>query len=279
MRQKNILLNSLKESFSLIWRNKSLFVLLCILQIAFFVVLVLLSSIYFTKMIENAKAMSDYIASQKLDDISVSSNILQKKSLLGDDPLAISRNFNEMVKNFKIYLIYIFVLLIIFTSINWTITYRLIKKSHFRDLIKIFSKILIASLLYLGLVFLFFFLLFDISFTQISIEGAKLFSKYIPFLIFSAILAYFMFISLSLASSAELKNIIQKTLRIGLKKAHYIFVVYFINIFLFVFLSSLMYYFLEKNFLVLFLSLILLVFSFAFGRIFLVNVAEKLEKS
>jgi hypothetical protein len=113
--------------------------------------------------------------------------------------------------------------------------------------------------------------------TQLAAESTKLLTKYVPFLIFSIILTYFMFVSLSLIKKTDLKNIVQKTLIVGIKKAHYILAVYFVNVFIFSISIFLLYYFIEKNLFVLLLSLILMIFSFVFGRIFMVKVIEKLD--
>lgn len=277
MQSKNIIFSSLKESFAQILRNKPFFVLLFISQIIFLIIFFFINYSYQTKILESAQAISGYISQQKLDDISVSQNILQQKNILGDDPLLVSRNFNEIVKNFRLYLIYTFLLLIIFISINWSLTYKLVHKQDFNHLLKILLKIISVSLFYLGLIFSFFYSILNVTFTQIAFESAKIFTKYIPYLILSLILAYFMFVSLSLLQKTELKNIVQKTLVIGIKKIHYILSVYFINIFLFVASIYLFYSFIEKNLFILFMSIILMLFSFVFGRIFMVKVVEKLD--
>ena len=279
MPSKNIIITSLKESFSLIWKNKSLFALLFVLQIIFFAVFSFINIAYQIKILESTKAITDYLSKQKLDEISVSQNILQQKNILGDDPLFISRNFSEIVKNFRLYLIYLFILLIAFTSITWAMTNKIKYKTNIKKLLENFFKNIVVLFFYLGLIFAFFFSLLNISFINIAAEGTKLLTKYVPFLIFSIILAYFMFVSLSLLHNVKLKNIVQKTLSVGIKKWNYILTVYFVNIILFVVPVFLLYYSLEKNLLILLLSLILIVFSFVFGRIFILDVVEKLEKN
>ena len=273
---ENIILNSLKQSFALIWKNKSLFFLLFILQIIFFAVLFFISLAYQTRILESSKAISDYLSQQKLDDVSVASDILQQKNILGDDPLIISRHFNEIEKNFRLYLIYIFIFLIIFISLFWAVTIRLIHKHGVKQSIKYFLKNFIIVLIYLGLIFSFFYSVFNITLSEAAAQGLGLFAKYIPFLIASIVLIYFMFISLSLLDKTELKSIVQKTLDIGIKKIHYILAVYSAVIFLFVVSIFLLYYFLDINFFIVILSLIILIFSFVFGRIFMVNAVRKL---
>lgn len=232
---------------------------------------------YQVKILENVKSISDYLSQQKLDDVSVAASIQQQKNILGEDPLLISRNFNDIIKNFRLYLIYIFLLLIFFISINWAITNRLVYKTNLMATSKNFFKNFIASLAYLGLIFLFFFSLLNIPLSGVAAESSKLLTKYVPFLLFSIALVYFMFISISLMHNTRLKNIVQKTLMIGIKKAHYILAVYFINILLFTVSVISFYSFIEGNFFILLLSILLMVFSFVFGRIFLAKVVEKLD--
>lgn len=279
MPSKNIILESLKESFVSIWRNKSLFVLLFILQIIFFSVFSFINFTYQTKILENVKAITSYLSRQKLDEASAASNMLQQKNILGDDPLLISRNFNEITKNFRLYLAYTFILLVIFSSLGWAITNMIKYKHGFGQLIKNFLKLLAVSFSYLGLIFSFFFSLLNIPFTELAAESAKLFTKYAPFLIFSIILSYFMFVSLALSGKHELKNIVQRTLSTGIRKMHYISAVYLIDIVLFAIPIVLLYYFLEQSLFIVTLSLVLVIFSFVFGRILMVNVVDKLEEN
>ncbi len=273
--QKNIILASFKQSIALIRKNKPLFFLLLTLQIIFFIIFSFINFKYTTKILESAKEISDYLSQQKLDEISVGQNILEQKNILGDEALMISRNFNDIVRNLKWYLAYIFILFVVFISTAWTVTHKLIYGIDFKRLIKNFIRIFIVSFVYLGLIFSFFFYVLNVSFTQ-AVEVPKPFLKYAPFLIFSAILAYFMFVSIALSHKTKLANIVQRTLSIGIKKLHYISSVYFINIFLFTISIFLFYYFIERNLFILLLSLILMIFSFVFGRILLVNVVEKL---
>ncbi len=274
---KNIILNSLKESFSIIWKNKSFFLLLFFMQISFFAVFSIINIAYQTKILENTIAITDYISKQKLDEASATDAILQQKSILGDDPLSISRNFNDIVKNFRIYLVYIFILLIVFVAISWALTFKIIHKTNFRQLTNNFLKNIIILLFYLGLIFGFFLSLLGISITQFAQQSSMLIVKYLVFLAVSTVLVYFMFISISMTNHIKLKNIVQRTLSIGIRKAHYMLSVCFINIFLLFISMILLYYSIEKNSFILLLSLILLVFSFVFGRIFIINVVEKLK--
>ena len=280
MQSENIIINSIKDSFISIWKHKSLFLLLLILQIIFFAAFSYVSWTYQKRILENAKSIIDYLEQQQLDDASFVSNLMQQKNILGDDPLLISRHFNEIVKNFRLYLMYFFILLALSTAISWTMTFRMINKKINKkkfSYVKIFFQMVIVLLFYLGLIFSFFYLLFNISLTEIA-QGTELLKRYIPFLPISSALVYFMFISMSLVYSTELKRIVQKTLVIGIKKIHYVLAAYVINILIFGISIYLLYYFIEGNLLILLLSVMLMAFSFVFGRILMVNVVDRLKK-
>ena len=277
MPQKNIILISLKESLTKIWQNKFLFVSLFISQILFFIIFTVITYHYQTKIIESSKSIFDYLNKQNLDEASASSNILQQKNIWGDEPLMISRNFKEMVKNFRLYLMYLFISIVAFGTINWMITLRLIFKKKVSSLKKIFFKLFFILSFYLGLSFIFFYSIFNISLTETAIESASLFTKYIPFLIFSIILVYFMFVSLSLLHNTGLNNIVQKTLSIGIKKWHYILAACLINLSLFIISIISLLYFIEKNLFFLSTSILVLISSFVFGRIFIFNVIQKIS--
>ena len=277
MPNSNILFNSLKESFSSIWKNKAWVLALVLIQVGFFAAIFIVSNAYLPKMLENAQAMSAYISTQNFDEASMTERVLQQKNILGDDPATMARYFGGVVENFRIYLVYIFVLVLVFSSILWSITHKITDKLGLRKLIRNFYSILVILLFYLGLIFLFFYLLLNISFSEAVLQGSKIFIKYAPFLIFSVILAYFMFISMALSHKSGIKQVVQKTLAIGIKKINYILAVYAINILLFILSIFLMDYFIDKNFFVVILSLIFFIFSFAFARIFMVSVVKKLE--
>lgn len=274
MLRKNIIISSLRETFILSWKNKWLLVLIFLLQIIFFAVFSAVSVKYQTRILENSKSISDYISGLNMTDVSAAQDILHQRDVLGNDPLSISRNFNDIVKNFRIYMGYTFVLLVFFMSLSWSLTGQMKRKNTFHQFSKIFLRIAVVLVFCLGLIFSFFLFLLNIPLTEILSTG--LLYTYAPFLIFSLALVYFMFISISIIHKTGLKNVVQKTLIIGLKKMHYILAVYLINIFLFGASIFLLAYYAETNIYLTFLAIIIAVLSFVFGRSFLFNVADKL---
>lgn len=275
---KNIFLESMNISLKKIWSHKILIILLILLQLIFFLFYTNVSLNYQTKILENSQAIADYMNTLEFDDASVASDILQGKNLLGDDPLAIGRNYSEITKNFRLYFLYLFLLLVIFGAINWSLASRLIHKVDIKNLLNHMTKTGTILVFYLGLIFLFFYSILSISLTEIVFESTQFLTKYVVFFIIALILIYFMFVSLALVHYTGLKHIVQRTLSLGVKKIHYILSIYVINIFLFLISALLFYYFLEKNLFLMLFSVLMIIFTFVFGRIFLINAIEKLSE-
>ena len=187
MSKVKIISSSVAESIKIILKNKRLFLLLFLLQIAFFIALSSINVVYGSKIVESNIAITEYFKKLQIDELSVTSNILEQKSPLGDDPLLISRHFNEMVKNLRIYLIYAFVSMLASASFGWTLTHKIVHGMKGVKLKEVFFRTFIVSLCYLGLIFLFFFSVFSISLTESLTVAAFFFTKYLPFLIISII--------------------------------------------------------------------------------------------
>lgn len=276
MMRENILLNSLKGSFTVIWRSKALVFLLFVLQIIFFGSFFYLGN-YQVKIIEDAINMSNYLSEQNFDDVTIANSILEQKDILGDNPELIGQKFDSITRNFRIYMIYTFALMAVFLSAVWALAKSVVDKSYGK-LNGLFLKNISVSVFCFGLMAVFLSLLLNIPFSEAAFDISKLLKKYMFFALFSAALLYFGFISYSL-DYMGIGNLIQKTLNLGIKKFYYFIAVYFIIIFAIFLLMNGIIYFVDSNFFIATLFLLLLVFSFVFWRILMINVVERLEKS
>ena len=276
MAYKNIILDSLKESFYLIWKNKRWFVLLFVLEILFLIALSAVNYHYQIEIVGHSKAISDYISKLQLDEAAVADSLMQQKSILGDDPLLISRKSNEILRNFRLMLASILALMLVFLSTSWAITARAAYKINLKNFIKFSVQVFFVLMFYLGIIFLFFYYLVNISLLQIAFNPYMLGLKYALFLAVLILSLYFMFISLSLVHKTGIRNIAQKTLVIGIRKAHYALGAYAVNAF-FLAVPAVIFFSFEKSMLALFSSTMLLVFSLVFGRFFMLKTFEKIS--
>ena len=119
MTSKNIIINSLKESFSVIEKNKKIFFLIFILQIIFFLLIILVSSFYMSKIMESTMNIIEYTEKLNLNPQTARIDILQQKNPLGDDPLLISRNYSTIIKNLILFLFFIFVIFVLINGSIW----------------------------------------------------------------------------------------------------------------------------------------------------------------
>ena len=273
----NIFLDSLNQSFAALWRNKSKALLLFVLQILFFG-LILYIGVYQVRMIESAKAMSDYLSGQQLDDVTIANKILEQQDILGDNPELIGQSYDSIIRNFRIFLLYFFIAAIAFMSLAWALASRFDSNLN-SGFWKTFLRNVAILLVSLGLIGAFFLMILSIPFSEAAFQGSKILVKYASFLLFSMTLMYFVFISLSLAWKYGYGEIMIKSLNIGIKKAHYIVSAYILVFILMILSLYLVFYLIDINFFASTIALILFVFSFVFGRMLVFNVVNRLDKN
>ena len=129
MKQKKIILRSLRESFSVIRKNKRIVLSLLILQLILFSLMFFVNIKYQSKMLESTQAIIEYMEKQKFDQASLGLSLLQQKSVLGDDPLLISRNFSAIAYNLKFLIFYTLIIFILLNGFIWFLTCNLINKN------------------------------------------------------------------------------------------------------------------------------------------------------
>ncbi len=278
MEPKNIISNSLKESFSIIKKNKKIFLFLFILQIIFISLISFINVTYQTKMLESTQAIIEYLDELKSDETSFGLDLIQRKSPLGPDPLLISRNFDNIIYNLKFLLSYSLIIFILLNGFIWFLTSSLVNKKSLkiRALSKNFFiyilKFSFATLIFSVLIYLFAYSTLKSYLNPLLDQNAN----FVPLLLITCISIYFMYITFSLLNKIEFKNIIKNLIKIGIKKAHVVLSAYFIIILIISILSLLLFYLIEQNLFLLSISLVSLVLTLIWSRIFLILVVEKL---
>jgi len=274
--KKNIILSSFKESFKAIKKNKMVFLVLFLLQLLFFSLIFFVNLYYQPKIMDSVINVMDYVSKQNPED---------GKNILGDDPLMIHRNYENMVYNLRLLAVWCF---FIFVFVNGSIFYlisKLIydKKFNFKICFEKYrenTKEFLTYLLKFGIACLIFFLLI-FSFLYSTFKGS-LFSmvnslgSFNPAsLLIAFALAYFMYILFSLLYKVK-KNTFKKLFKIGIKKAHIILLAYFINLVIILILFLLITFLIEVNLILITLVILLSILAFVWSKIFLVSVVKKL---
>lgn len=279
MKSKNIISNSLKESYSIIKKNKKTFLLLFILQVIFISLISFINVYYQTKMLQSTQAIIEYLDELNSDEASFGLNILQQKSPLGPDPLLISRNFKYIIYHLKFLISYSLIVFILLNGFIWFLTSGLVNKKSLKIkvLLKNFFPYLIKfsfiTILFSVFIYLFGYSTLKSSLNPLSAQTAN----FTPLLLITLALLYFMYITFSLLNNIEFKNILKNSVKIGIKKAHILLSAYIMIIIAISIFSLSIFYFIEKNIFILFISTILIVLTLIWSRIFLIKVVEKLS--
>ena len=154
------ILDSIKKTFHLIKRNKSLFVLLLLLQIAFFSVFITIQFSYWMKIMNSSLEVIDYLSAQNLEESAIEETLLGK-GILGDDPLLVYRNAKSIVTNFLILSLLSTICFIVFEGLSWALTDNLIHKKKFKQFLIYLRKFSALTIIY-------FIILYAILFSNLK---------------------------------------------------------------------------------------------------------------
>lgn len=273
--QKNkIILNSFKESFGLIKKHKTIFLVLFLLQLVFFSLIFTVNLNYQPKIINSVNTVLDYLSRQSVEE---------NKDILLEDPLIIHRNYENIIYNLKLAFVWC---LLIFVFINGKIFYLINKLAydknpgikHDKKTIKEFfgylSKFAAINLICFWLIALFSYS--NLKMSAISMVYGAFNSATIASFFIVLTLSYFMYLSFTLIYKTKFKNIFKKLFNVGIKKAHIILLTYLINFIIFTIFFLLTVFLIEKNIILWSMGIILFVLSFIWSKIFLVTVVKKL---
>ncbi|MBW2984810.1 hypothetical protein KY361_06840 [Candidatus Woesearchaeota archaeon] len=276
MSKKNPITSSIKQSLALIKKHKNIALTLLILQIIFLGLMIGLQMNYQLKAFEAAQEIMDYLGEQDLSDIGVAEDIVMGSSLLGDDPLMISRNYRKIVSLMASLAIYSSLAYLLFGSLSWALTDQLIHKKGKKKFLSYMGGFCVLAigfwvinsmLIYSGLK----------AMVARAVSGAGLGAFSLIYLVPALMVFYFMFISFALISKIKFKDILRKALMLGAKKANIMLLVYLINLVIIVSLSLLVHLLRNMNLALLSLGLILWVSSFVWARLFLVLAVDRIK--
>ena len=271
-----IILNSLKGSFSAILKNKKTFFLVFILQLLFFFLVLLATAVYISNIVINSQNILEYAEKLNLNPKTASFDMLQQKSPLGDDPLLISRNYDEIIKNFVFLLLFIFIIFSLVNGLAWYFASGISDKNLFslKNIFYYLSKFFMISLFFIPLIYFFLYNILNVAFSKFLSKEPK---SYIPLAIIALILIYFIYILMPILGKIKLKGMAKKSFSIGTKNFIPVTVSYLIIISLIALSFLLIYYLINLNLLLLLIAFVLAVFVFSWGKVYFTVVVRKLS--
>ena len=276
MKSKNLILNSLKESFLIIKKSKKKIFLLFVLQIFLVSLISYIGLLFLPGVFESTQEIFVYLDQQNFDDTTIGLDILQQKNPLGPDPLLVGRNYDNIIYNLKLFVSYSLFIFILINGFIWFLTSNLMNKKNltvknfFMYVLKFgFATLIFSLLIYLFLNSTIKSLINPLAETQTN--------NFILPLLITLALFYFMYLSVSSLNKLEFRNILKNLFRIGVKKGHIILLTYIMIVLVISVFSFLLFYLIERNLFLLFISIILFISSIIWARIFLISVVDKLS--
>ena len=259
------LIKATKKTLKDIKKNKWLFLLLFITQLAFIIVFAAVQFKY------------QFAMAQDYKDILVS---LDKTSFDESDPFTNTDFFQEiaplvnawdrMKNNFQYLLFFSFLLFISFNGLNWSLTHYLIKK---QNILRPWGKFIIFSGLFFVPYIIIMYVLFKIPLLQ---ENPLALSQ--AMVILAALFVYFALVYFAFVSQS-FKKIFRKIFwEIGIKKFYWVLLVYLIITVILSLIIYLLYYSVNYWHIALVtLFILLLVLALSTLRIFLINSFSKIS--
>src|SRR3989338_8652449 len=277
MSSKHIVISSLKESFLLIKKNKRIFLLIFVLQILFFSLVIMANAYYMPRILQSTQEAIDYAESLNINSDTANIGILQKKNPLGEDPLLISRNYNEIIKNSLFLLLSVFAIFALINGLVWYFASNIKKSKNLFSLKNLLSYLLwffVVALVLSAFLYIFAYSLVNIAFSSyLPVKPAD----FIPLLLIAAIAIYFIYISIPLLGKIKLRRLAKSSFSIGTKNFISVIISYLIILMLIILSFLLIFYLLELNLFLLLIAGLLSVFVFAWAKIYFSVVVKKLS--
>ena len=207
--------SSLKNSAVLIKKSKKPFFAIFTLQLLFMVLFFAVHLHYQPKMLQNTKAILDYMENVQIGGQKAAQEMLAGKFSLGPDPLMISRNYREFRSSFVALSLISLLLFIAFCGTIWYFTSVISsnKKFNVKSYLNFILKFSVVSVIFAAFSFGAVFLALNSFFNPFSQAS-------LPMLIFSIIatliLAYFTYVSFPLLGRHSLKELAKRIFSIGI---------------------------------------------------------------
>ncbi|MFH1641933.1 MAG: hypothetical protein ABIC04_03455 [Nanoarchaeota archaeon] len=268
----NILIKSFNDTINLIIRFKHIILIIFLIQIIFLFLVGINIITTMTPALSATKEVLLYVNQLRLDDAALAENILTGKSVLGDDPLLVQRNYEVVMKFIKLFVSFSFILFVIFEGFNWALTHHMIKKKTFKHFVSHMIHFCIVSIVYFTAMGL-------ILYGQLNslVDNPQLGPRLVLSITLVMILSYFMLVSYGLLHNKNLLIIIKKTVIIGFYKAYILIPVVIASVILILLVSLLLFKTAESYLIFTILSIILVTSTFIFTRLYFVKLINEME--
>jgi len=265
-----------KKTFSLIKRDKFLFIALICIQVIFLSFLFSIQYGYWIKIMEDGAYVLDYlqenVPTEGEAEQSIGTSMLFSQSLLKGDSVMVYRKAKAMARNFLFLVLATMGTFVFFSGVSWSWTDHFINKKGVRHFVMYYLRFFVVAVVYLLVLLVLLLLLM-----QSMIGDEKLGFGVLSYLITAVmiIVAGYMVVSFALVSRTGLKGIYKRTLSVV--KANYglLLMVFLINILITLILGYVIFLVAERNILLLIAGVVMFLASVVWARLFLLVVVDK----
>lgn len=258
-------MNSIKESFILIKKNRLAFSIIFALQALLFIIIVFAGTGYIGKIIESSSGMIDYAESLNLNGENAQISMMQQQNIFGEDPLLISRSYNEIIASFSALILVLFLSFFVLNGLMWYFASSIGAKKIF-SLRNISAYLLKFSVIALLVFSAFLALLYSsmlVFFSEFLSSDPK---KPLLLLVALPILIYFLYISMPIVRNSGFKQSAKKAFDAGRRFPILMSCILILSL---IGMSSfLVFYLLESNLLLLLASIFFFVSVFSWAKVY-----------
>jgi hypothetical protein len=256
------------EAVKAVKRNKSLFIILILLQIAFIVSVSFIGIEYQLKIYENAREIIE-----PLQAVDYNATAIEEGQPFMDDMMkemiSMTRNYQEMVKNIFKMILLLLTCFLIFNGLSWSLVNYLLKRNN---IIKYWGKFVLVSLVFLVPSSLIsYFILKNLLSAEAGLSNAGI--KIVGWIFL--IVSYFLLVGFCLVEE-KLKDLFKKIFLVGVKKAHWVLLALLCYLSC-ILLSLVLIYFSINTILLTILGLLLLIIVLVLGKLFLAGVVKGMK--
>jgi hypothetical protein len=261
---RNIIKASLKNSFKNISKNKGLFAVLFITQLAFIIILSVIFTKYAVEISSHAQAVMEPLQDSALVEMDITA--------LYKNPTDIYQEYKQMLSSIFMFFLFVYLCYIVINGINWDISNMILggkcRCMHYLGTFAILFLIFtLPAVLLINIISKIFF--------SIELAAAIIILGLAIFLI----AIYFMYISFSLINKyklKDLKKLLKHTFKIGFKNVPVLVTTHIIMLTPQIILLALIYRLLEANFFLLILLIILYIKAINWARIYFLTTVKEI---
>jgi len=265
---KMSILHSFKKTFPSIWKHKAFFLLVIVFQIFFFYAFFYTLNYYSLKIMDPEIQLHNSYSQLPSSEQEAAFNMIQGKNPLGEEVSNMLETYQSMMTNIKYFLFFSLLIYIVLNGLTWAFTDEIVNIKNVKSFFRYWLKFAIVSAIFLSILL---FAVYTILKPMLLTDNIN----FIPLVIISSIILFFMYLCLALISKYPLKGLFRQIKKL-MSNLHYLLLIFIIVFLLIIGLLALLSSLIESNIFLLLIILLLYLLALAWTRVFLITAVNDL---